>query len=226
MTSAAPLSIVIFDVDGTLIDSQHHIHGAMITAFEALGLEAPTLARVRGIVGLSLPVAIARLAPEGAPIPRLVEAYKETFAMRRAVDDAPMYAGARDCLDLLAQNDSMLLGVATGKSRRGLDMMIEMHDLHGRFATLQTADGNPSKPHPGMLLRALDETGMDPGRAVMIGDTSFDMVMGRAAGMQAWGVGWGYHATDDLHAAGANRVFADFSSLSDAIARWHLGEAA
>lgn len=224
--SSASLSIVIFDVDGTLIDSQHHIHAAMVAAFATCGLAPPTLAAVRSIVGLSLPVAIARLAPADAPVADLVAAYKTFFAARRSRDMAPMYAGARDCLDRLAGHARMLLGVATGKSRRGLDLMIEMHDLHGRFVTLQTADGNPSKPHPGMLLKALAETGMDPGRAVMIGDTGFDMAMARAAGMQAWGVGWGYHAVPMLHEAGANRVFADFASLSEALDRWHEGEAA
>lgn len=223
---SAPFSLAIFDIDGTLIDSQHHIHGAMSAAFDAVGLDAPSLAQVRSIVGLSLPLAIARLAPEGAAVPDIVEAYKTSFANRRALDAPPLYDGALGCLDRLAEHDAMLLGVATGKSRRGLDMMIEMHALHGRFSTLQTADGNPSKPHPGMLHRALAETGAEPGRAIMIGDTGFDMAMARAAGVQAWGVGWGYHAVAALHEAGAHRVFADFASLTDALCLWHQGCAA
>lgn len=221
-----PLSIAIFDVDGTLIDSQHHIHGAMSGAFEALGLAAPTLAETRRIVGLSLPVAVAELAPEGAPVAELVEAYKGFFQASRSLSAAPLYAGALDCLDSLAGHPALLLGVATGKSRRGLDLMIDMHGLHGRFQTLQTADGNPSKPHPEMLHKALAETGTAAGQAVMIGDTSFDMAMGRAAGMQAWGVAWGYHEVAALHDAGANRVFEDFASLAAALADWHRGVAA
>ena len=220
------LSIAIFDVDGTLIDSQHHIHGAMSAAFSALDLAPPTLAATRGIVGLSLPIAIAELAPEGAPVAEIVEAYKGQFAAMRSHKAAPMYAGALDCLDHLAGRDELLLGVATGKSRRGLDLMIELHGLQGRFQTLQTADGNPSKPHPDMLLKALAETGTDPARAVMIGDTSFDMAMGRAAGMQSWGVAWGYHAVEALHAAGASRIFQDFASLTQALDAWHRGEGA
>ena len=220
------LSIAIFDVDGTLIDSQHHIHGAMSAAFSALDLAPPTLAATRGIVGLSLPVAVAALAPEGAPVAEIVEVYKSHYTALRSYEAAPMYHGARDCLDHLAGRDALLLGVATGKSRRGLDLMIELHGLQGRFQTLQTADGNPSKPHPEMLLKALAETGTDPARAVMIGDTSFDMAMGRAAGMQAWGVGWGYHAVEALHEAGASRIFSDFASLTRALDAWHRGEAA
>ena len=222
----SPLSIAIFDVDGTLIDSQSHIHGAMTAAFEAVDLAPPTLAQTLRIVGLSLPVAITELAPEGGPVDAIVEAYKGFYTSRRSEAAAPMYDGARACLDHLAGLDDLLLGVATGKSRRGLDMMIELHGLQGRFQTLQTADGNPSKPHPEMLLKALTETGTDAGQAVMIGDTSFDMSMARAAGMQAWGVAWGYHPVTALHEAGANRVFEDFDSLATALAAWHRGEAA
>lgn len=216
-----PLSIAIFDVDGTLIDSQHHIHSAMTNAFEALDMQPPDLAAVRGIVGLSLPIAIAALAPEGAPVPALVEAYKDAFSIRRSRDAAPMFAGALECLDQLGAEAELLLGVATGKSRRGLDIMVEMHALHGRFVTMQTADGNPSKPHPGMLMRALEETGMPANQAVMIGDTSFDMEMGRAAGMQAWGVAWGYHEVATLQEAGATRIFTDFTALTGALLDWH-----
>lgn len=222
----SPLSIAIFDVDGTLIDSQHHIHSAMTAAFSALDLIPPTLAATRRIVGLSLPVAVAELAPEGAPVAEIVEVYKGQYAARRSLEAAPMFDGVRACLDHLAGHEALLLGVATGKSRRGLDLMIELHGLQGRFQTLQTADGNPSKPHPDMLLKALAETGTAPAQAVMIGDTSFDMAMGRAAGMQSWGVAWGYHAVEALHEAGASRIFEDFASLTQALDAWHRGEGA
>lgn len=220
----APLSIAIFDVDGTLIDSQHHIHGAMMAAFTALDLPPPTLEATRSIVGLSLPVAVAELAPAGAPVRDIVEAYKGYFNAQRSNEAAPMYQGALACLDHLGAREALLLGVATGKSRRGLDLMIDLHGLHGRFQTLQTADGNPSKPHPDMLMKALAETGTGAAQAVMIGDTSFDMAMGRAAGMQSWGVAWGYHPVDALREAGANRIFENFDSLTVALDAWHRGE--
>ncbi|MDO5603724.1 MAG: HAD-IA family hydrolase [Paracoccus sp. (in: a-proteobacteria)] len=214
------LSLAIFDVDGTLIDSQHHIHGAMRAAFAAEGLTAPDLAAVRRIVGLSLPVAMAELAPGHDPEP-LVAAYKDAFITRRMREDAPLFTGALDCLDALAGHDALLLGVATGKGRRGLDAMVDLHGLHGRFATIQTADGNPSKPHPEMLLKALSETGTEAGRAVMVGDTVFDIEMARAAGVAGWGVAWGYHEVAALHDAGAARVFSDFTALTQALLRWH-----
>ncbi|MBM3604576.1 MAG: HAD family hydrolase, partial [Alphaproteobacteria bacterium] len=90
----------------------------------------------------------------------------------------------------------------------------------GRFISLQTADGHPSKPHPSMLWAALAETGTKPGRAVMIGDTSFDMGMARAAGMAGFGVSWGYHPAAELAQAGAARILVDFWELTMAIEEW------
>ena len=98
--------------------------------------------------------------------------------------------------------------------------MIQAHGLEGRFVSLQTADDHPSKPHPAMLLAALADTGVAVTEAVMIGDTSFDMDMARAAGMTGFGVGWGYHAPDLLTASGAALVAADFADLGQALARW------
>src|SRR5690606_20864312 len=111
-----------------------------------------------------------------------------------------------------------LLGAATGKSRRGLRATFDSHDLHRHFSTLQCADDHPSKPHPSMLLAALAETGAAPGRAVMIGDTEYDIQMGRAAGMATIGVAWGYHAPARLSAAGADRLARDFAELEALIA--------
>lgn len=216
------MKLFIFDVDGTLIDSQHHIHGAMTHAFEAVGLPPLPLSQVLQIVGLSLPVAMARLAPEAdaATQARLVAEYKNAFQIARLREAAPLYPGARDCLEALACRDDWLLAVATGKSRRGLDAMIEAHGLHGMFVSLQTADGHPSKPHPAMVLAALDEAGVAPADAVMIGDTSFDMEMGRAAGVTSWGVDWGYHDSALLHDAGAQGVAGDFAGLTRALRGW------
>lgn len=215
------LSLVVFDVDGTLIDSQKHIHASMGAAFAALRLDAPDIASVRNIVGLSLPVAIARLAPDGAPVDELVEAYKNAYTGNPSPDLSPLYEGAMGCLDRLSSTEGVLLGIATGKGRRGLDLMMELHGLQGRFQTVQHADANPSKPSPEMLFKALSETGMGADRSVMIGDTSYDMEMGRHAGMQAWGVAWGYHDVDTLHKAGAHRIFDSFAELEAQLLEWH-----
>ena len=219
----APARLVLFDVDGTLVDSQASIVAAMRAAFAALSVPAPERAAILAIVGLSLDHAIARLVPD-APRGRqaaLVAAYKEAFHAARLTPEAraasPLYDGARAVLDDLAGRPGLVLGVATGKSRRGLEALIEMHGLAGFFATVQVADDHPSKPHPSMVLAAMAETGTAPARAVMIGDTSFDMQMAAAAGVPGIGVGWGYHPPEALRAHGA-RLIDSFAELPAALA--------
>jgi phosphoglycolate phosphatase len=217
------LRLVVFDVDGTLVDSQRLILAAMRAAFAEAGREAPPDPEILGIVGLSLPVAIAALAPE---IPERVRAeitaaYRAQFAAGRASHGgdarAPLYPGARAALDAVAAAPATLLGVATGKSRRGLNFLLGAHDLGGYFVTLQTADGHPSKPHPSMLEATLAETGCAADRAVMIGDTEFDIVMGRNAGFSTIGVTWGYHDEARLARAGADRIVGGFDDLAAAL---------
>lgn len=212
-----PLRLAVFDVDGTLVDSQHHINASMQLAYQAMGLVGPSLEQVRGIVGLSLPQAMQHLSPEltDAQNANLVEAYKATFKTNRAGGEfAPLYAGIGDMLDGLATDDHLLLGVATGNSRRGLDAVIAGHGLEAKFVTSQVADNHPSKPHPSMLLQALSETGVEARNGVMIGDTTFDMAMGKAAGMRCIGVSWGYHTVERLRDAGAQWIVDDAAELT------------
>lgn len=202
-----PLRLVIFDVDGTLVDSQADILGAMHLAFDGEGLATPPRADVLAVVGLSLDVLMPVLAPEAdaAVHRRLVQGYKDAYMTLRADasrgPSSPFYPGARDVLMHLHAQPETLLGVATGKSRRGLDKLIEAHGLEGMFVTQQVSDFHPSKPHPAMLMEALRETGVEAADAVMIGDTSFDMDMAAAAGIRGIGVSWGYHPLDRLEAA-------------------------
>ena len=208
--------LAIFDVDGTLIDSQHNIVASMVRACECNELAAPAPEAIRRIIGLSLLEAATTLLPhiDPAVILRVVEAYKLEFQELRTRADhfEPLYPGVMEALDAL-ETDGWILAVATGKSRRGLLMMIERHGLAGRFVSLQTADDNPGKPHPAMLRRALDEAGARADEAVMIGDTSYDMQMGRSAGMRTIGVGWGYHAPAELLAAGADLLVESYPHL-------------
>lgn len=217
------IRLVVFDCDGTLVDSQHVIVAAMRAAFEAHGRAAPEAAAIREVVGLSLPVALGQLLPEGAveacEVRALAENYSEAFqALRRAEDfDEPLFEGARAVLDELDRR-GFVLGIATGKSRRGLLSVLEHHGLAGLFASLQTADRHPSKPHPGMLEAAMQETGCDAQETLLIGDTSYDMAMGVAAGVRAVGVAWGYHPAAALERAGAMTVLERFEQLLDLVA--------
>lgn len=219
--------LIIFDCDGTLVDSQNMIVAAMDRAFTRNDLPPPSRSKVLSVVGLSLPQAFSVLVDgdAAAPVDRLVDAYKAAFFEIRTnpANHEPLYAGARETVERLHGRDDVLLAIATGKARRGVDAVLSNHDLQGRFASIQTADDAPSKPHPGMILQAMAETGVEAARTVVVGDTSYDMEMARAAGAHAVGVSWGYHPVVRLEGAGAHTIINDFFALEPAIAelvRW------
>jgi phosphoglycolate phosphatase len=218
--------LVLFDVDGTLVDSQGAILGAMTHAFSAIERPVPPRAEVLGIVGLSLDRAIARLAPDlpDAVRAHAVEAYKRAYfdARSASADKAaftPLYPGARATLDRLAGLPEVVLGVATGKSLRGLDALVAAHGLDRHFLTRQVADHHPSKPHPSTILTAMAETGIPAEDTVMIGDTRFDMDMARAAGVTGIGVTWGYHPVAALDADHVADTFDGLGAVLDTIWR-------
>ena len=205
--------LVVFDCDGTLVDSQHVILAAMHAAFDALGLPRCADQDVRRIVGLSLPEALAALLGEElgadqALLDRLVRAYRQAFVDLRSRDGhqpEPLYPGILESLRSLSDKGH-LLAVATGKSMRGLRLILQHHGIEHLFISLQTADHHPSKPHPAMLQAAMSEAGAAPERTVLVGDTSYDMRMARNAGTFGLGVDWGYHGRDELKAAGADAI--------------------
>lgn len=217
------MKLVIFDVDGTLVDSQHHIVEAQKRAFSVFGLAVPTRAESLSVVGLSLNEAFAVLVGPDGPVEDLATAYKDAWTDLRgqAGFTEDLYPGAAGVIDRLRVDPAVLLGIATGKSRRGVDRMIETQGWGGLFQTIQTADGHPSKPHPSMILAAMEETGCAPDVTVMIGDTTYDMDMAVAAGVRAVGVSWGYHAQSALLASGAERVVATFDDLLATIQTEH-----
>ena len=210
--------LALFDCDGTLVDGQHGVVSAMEAAFAELALPAPDRHLVRRSVGLSLPQAIRALAPDAdeQACAELDAAYRRIFRAAREGGQLvePLYDGIAELIVQLDQ-DGWVLGVATGKSQRGLEHCLATHGLTKRFATLQTADHHPSKPHPSMVETALAETGVAREHCVMIGDTQFDMAMAVGAGVRALGVDWGYHSAEELFEAGAEAVAANPAQLKD-----------
>lgn len=214
--------LAVFDCDGTLVDSQANICRAMEEAFLLADLPAPPRAAIRRIVGLSLVEALAALLPQAdaALHRRMAADYKDAFFRLRtsgAMAEEPLFEGIDTVLQTLV-DDGWLLGVATGKSDRGLAHILGHHGLAHRFVTLQTADRHPSKPDPAMLLAAMAEVGAAPHMTAMIGDTSFDMAMAKAAGARAVGVAWGYHEVHDLVDAGADVVAERVAALPGLLA--------
>ena len=203
------VKLAVFDCDGTLVDGQAAVCDSMEAAFAQGGLPAPDRNAVRRIVGLSLPQAVMKLAPDATrdQSVAVVDAYKAHFRATRESGALrePLYPDIREML-LALRDAGLALAVATGKSDRGLHATIATHGLEGVFDSLQAADRHPSKPHPAMLEAALDECLGTPVDAVMIGDTSFDIEMAKAAGVKAIGVAWGYHEPAELLRAGAAAV--------------------
>jgi phosphoglycolate phosphatase len=224
------MRLVIFDCDGTIIDSQHAILAAMTHAFDTVGLRPPSREDILGVVGLSLPEAFAVLAGQ---YPRSVQAelaslYRSDFPRFRMnpATSEPLYPGIRETIEALAARDDVVLGIATGKSKRGVARLFDRESWHGHFMTVQTADDHPSKPHPSMILQAMMETGAAVHSTVMVGDTSFDMEMARNAEVRALGVGWGYHSLERLAAAGAHALVHPGGDLLTAIEACLLGDGA
>jgi phosphoglycolate phosphatase len=220
MTKIGHYRLVVFDCDGTLVDSQHNIIAATIEAWRRHGLADPTPDSIRRQVGLTLEIAVERLLGGGEPdfISAVANTYREIVHGLRSRADLlePMFDGMRELIvDLEAPE--IFLGVATGKNLVGLEHTLQALGLRERFHTLQTADRCQSKPHPEMVIRAMEETANEPGSTVVIGDTSFDMEMARSAGATPIGVAWGYHPAEELREAGAAFVLQHPSQLIDCL---------
>lgn len=213
------MKLVIWDVDGTLVDSDAIIQASMAAGLAAAGLPPLPPRAVSAIVGLSLPIAVATMLPDASPAQHraVTEGYRRHYAAARMQAESPLFAGARELLDRLAAREDLLMAVATGKSRRGLDALLAAHDLERYFVTTACADEHPSKPAPGMVLSCLDRAGVRATGAVMVGDTSFDVQMAVNAGTAALGVAWGHHRPQALTDAGARAVATDWPHLATLI---------
>lgn len=215
------LKLAIWDMDGTLVDSREVIQTAMERAFGVMGLRVPDYNETRQTVGLPLTEVCRRLAPEGfdeTRLPSLVEAYRQAFVSHRAEPGfvEPLYAGAMKTLNTLRE-DNWLIGMATGKSRRGVRAIFDMHPLEPLFDTVWCSDDGPGKPSPFMVEEAMKAVGADAHESVMIGDATFDILMGRAAGVQTLGVSWGFGKAHELETAGAHSVHHNFESLEQTL---------
>ncbi len=213
--------LILFDVDGTLVDSQHMIVAAVTHAFAIERITLPEREEILSIVGLSLYEAMMVLGNNAPDFPAEVLAghYRTAFRELRlgGQHDELLFPGSREVIERLSARDDLLLGLATGKSMRGVRAILENHGMEGRFLTIQTADDNPSKPDPGMVNRAMAELGVQPADTVVVGDTAWDMRMARAAGACAIGVGWGYHVRGRLVEAGAATILSSFDELDGAL---------
>ena len=205
--------LLVFDWDGTIIDSAATIAECIRDASRELGLEVPDEERARHVIGLGLHDAM-RLAVPGLPAqryPEFVESYRRHFLERK--DSMQLFGGMRELLESLSRNH--LLAIATGKSRRGLDRDLEFHGLKNLFMASRCADETNPKPHPAMLLEIMEELGVGNDASLMIGDTSHDLEMARAAEVDALAVTYGAHPEDGLRACGPVGCFPTVQALQE-----------
>ncbi len=215
------MRLVVFDLDGTLIDSVALIVETITAAFDAVGQAVPTEKEMRAISGITARDAMAILAPGADPerVETILQSYRTHYQTRAGTAREPLFPGALAALDRLQDDPETILAVATGKGFRGATTLLERHEIIGRFQSIQTPDHNRGKPDPQMIETAMEKAGIGREKTVMIGDTVHDMRMARAAGVKALGVAWGYHEVVELEEAGAHMVIDSFDALDDALAQ-------
>ncbi|NRA88823.1 MAG: HAD-IA family hydrolase [Rhizobiales bacterium] len=216
--------LVIFDLDGTLVDGAHSVVDAMQFAFVSNKYPKPTNRQIMDIIGLSLPQAIIKIISNFNELSDISDSYSQDieqsykdyfFKARISKKNAsPIYEGALEAIDKLHVKDELLLGIATGKSRRGVDAFLDEFNLSDKFFTTYCSTECISKPNPDMILRAIKDAGVDKQNTVMIGDTSYDMEMAKSAGIHAIGVNWGYHSQNIMLSAGADIIVENFDQLT------------
>lgn len=199
---AERFELIVFDWDGTLMDSAGAIVSAIIAACQDLDLPVPTEARARHVIGLGLHDALAHAVPDLPEhhYPRMVERYRHHFLS--ADHELSLFPGAFDMIEWLA-GEGRMLAVATGKSRTGLDRALAHTGLGPFFHSTRCADECFSKPHPAMLEEIMAELGVAPARVLMVGDTTHDLHMARNAGVAGLAVSFGAHPRAELEAAEA-----------------------
>jgi len=213
------MRLIIFDIDGTLLDSKAIILAAHAATYAQHGLPTPSEAAIMGLVGMSLPEIFRILAGPDDPAESLMTGYQQAVWEFRATGlhaERP-FPGAIELVDRLGVTPGVKLALATGKGRRGTDRVIAQYGWQNILSSSQSADENPSKPDPTMLNRAMAIAGATPAETVMIGDAVFDMQMAVSAGVTPIGVAWGHQPTEALIAAGAVAVATDMADLAKLI---------
>lgn len=220
------MKLVLFDCDGTLVDSAGLIHEVMARTFLAFGLERPPLASTKSIIGLTLDIAIARMLGQPHVDDRalaMTAHYKSIFVGVRSEDgfQEPLFPGIASLVATLAARDDMVMGAVTGKSRRGLQLISATHGFDTIFSVSRTADDCPSKPHPAMVTECCSEAGIAAADTIVIGDAIYDMQMAKSAGAAAIGVAWGYASVPELVDAGADHIARIPDDIVDWMERYH-----
>ena len=205
------MKLVLFDCDGTLVDSGKLIHEVMVRTFVHHNMPEPDYSATKSIIGLTLDTAIARIMGQDhvdEKVAAMTRHYKEAYGTVHALEafQEPVFDGIHDVLDALAARNDVLVGAVTGKSRRGLNLIVDTHGFHDLFFVSRTADDCPSKPHPAMVLECCRDAGIDAKETIVVGDSIYDIEMAKAAGAFAIGVSWGYGTVEALRNAGADTI--------------------
>ena len=212
------MRLVIFDLDGTLIDSVALIVDVVTATFNEVGVTPPDEKAIRSVSGLSIKEALAVMGPHATPdqLAAITDVYRNRY-QATANQREPLFDGALAALDRLHADPGTILAVATGKGYTGAVTLLERHGIVKRFNSIETPTHNLSKPDPQMIDTAIGKSGVARKQTVMIGDTVHDMRMARRAGVKAIGVAWGYHEPVELREAGADIVIERFDQLDGAI---------
>lgn len=214
------MRLIALDFDGTIADSKHNIMYAVDKACKAMGVSTPKLSEIMQLTGLTLEDAIGQFHPTASPAERTK--WAELFRMyaeqenHKQMPPEVLFDNITETLDILNDNTTFL-AVVTGKSRNGLHISLRTHNLTDYFTVTKTADDGPGKPNPTVLLDAICELGVSPSDTVMVGDTTFDILTGKNAGVKTIGVSYGNHTVQQLLDAGADIIIDRFTDLPQAV---------